>query len=66
MGSTIAALRATVSIEEADAKAKNNRDNSFVNFPALPVGTLKLFILQCQVCSLVGRSGAAVDVVGIK
>ena len=48
MGSTIAALRATVSIEETDAKTKNNRDNSFVNsFPALPVGTLKLFILQC-------------------
>ena len=46
--STIAALRATDSIEEADAKAKNNRDNSCVNsFPALPVGILKLFIHQC-------------------
>ena len=41
MGSTIAALRATDSIEEADAKAKNN---SCVNsFPALPVGTLICF-----------------------
>ena len=48
IGSTIAALRATDSIEEADAKAKNNRENSCVNsFPALPVGILKLFIHQC-------------------
>ena len=42
MGNTIAALRATDSIEEADAKVKNNRDSSCVNsFPALPAGTLK-------------------------
>ena len=48
MGSTIAALRATDSIEEADAKATNNQNSSCVNsFPALPAGTLKLFILQC-------------------
>ena len=46
MGSSITALRATDSIEEADTKAKNN---SCVNsFPALPVGTyFNLLLLQC-------------------
>ena len=50
MGRTVAALMAIDSIEEAEANAENSRDNSCTNsFPALPVGTLKLFILQCTV-----------------
>ena len=50
MGRTTVALRAVDSIEKAslEAKAKDIRDSSFMNsFPALPIGTLKLFILQC-------------------
>ena len=37
-------------IEEAEAKIKNNRDSSYTNsFAALLAGTLKLFIRQCTI-----------------
>ena len=53
-GSTLAALRAIDSIEEAEAKDKNNRNSSCANsFPALAAGILKLFILQCTISELV-------------
>lgn len=53
----MAALRAIDSIEEAEAKAKNNRDSSCTkSFPTLPAGTLKLFSLQCTTSEYVASS----------
>ena len=57
IGNTIVALRAIDSIEDAEAKAENKRDNSPTNScPTLPQGTLKLFILQCTTSEYVASS----------